>query len=196
MHRSVTASSSLLRPRIRHCHLTHRHSFLHSSSSKQPDTSDTPDAPDHPVHPMHPIHPGHHSPSYHSIQKRLDTHIAQLQRQLAQVRDHFSTRVADIGSKAEKEFGRLGGRINEVTGYKEVESLKVQVVEKGEISFTPLESRRKTRFSIALTFSSSRPTRIPFIPPSISSSSSQRSLRCSRYLPFRFSTSSYISPRT
>jgi hypothetical protein len=50
---------------------------------------------------------------------------------LAAVRAKVGKRVNELGAQAGEEFGKLGGRINEVTGYREVENLKTQVVQRG-----------------------------------------------------------------
>ncbi len=66
-------------------------------------------------------------------QQRINAHILALQAQLVDARRVLADRAAHLSRRADAEFGRLGGRINEVTGYREVEAMKVVVVERGEL---------------------------------------------------------------
>lgn len=64
-------------------------------------------------------------------QQRINAHIQALQAQLVEARRALAERAGHLSRRADAEFGRLGGRINEVTGYREVEAMKVVVVERG-----------------------------------------------------------------
>jgi hypothetical protein len=55
-----------------------------------------------------------------------------LQRQINDLRGTLAVQRQVLGSRAKTEFAQLGGRINHITGYDEVERLKDEVVRRGQ----------------------------------------------------------------
>jgi hypothetical protein len=82
------------------------------------------------------------APASEALQRRISNHTKELQDQLAAVRAKVGKRVSELGAQAGEEFGKLGGRINEVTGYREVENLKTQVVQRGASGRQPTRRSR------------------------------------------------------
>lgn len=66
------------------------------------------------------------------LQIRLDEEIKRLKTQKEVVKQLLSTRAEKLGKDAQVQFGLLGGKVNEVTGYNEIERLKQDVRERGE----------------------------------------------------------------
>jgi hypothetical protein len=65
------------------------------------------------------------------FQNRLDQEIRRLKTQKEVVKQLLSTRARELGQGAQVHFGLLGGKVNEVTGYNEIERLKQDVRERG-----------------------------------------------------------------
>lgn len=65
------------------------------------------------------------------LQSRLDEEIRRLKTQKEVVKRLLSTRAREFGKDAQVQFGLLGGKVNEVTGYNEIERLKQDVRERG-----------------------------------------------------------------
>lgn len=66
------------------------------------------------------------------LQTRLDEEIQRLKSQKEDVKQSLTLRAREFGRDAQVRFGLLGGKVNEVTGYTEIERLKQQVRERGE----------------------------------------------------------------
>jgi sensitive to high expression protein 9 len=62
-----------------------------------------------------------------------------LEERVAVWRSQLATQSRQLAESAEKQFSLLGLRINEVTGYKEVERLKLLVAERGALSQQPTQ---------------------------------------------------------
>lgn len=54
-----------------------------------------------------------------------------MQKQIAELRGTLADQRRILGTRAKSEFAQLGGRINHITGYDEVERLKDEVVRRG-----------------------------------------------------------------
>lgn len=65
------------------------------------------------------------------LQIRLDEEIKRLKVQKEDVKRLLSTRAREFGKDAQVQLGLLGGKVNEVTGYNEIERLKQDVRERG-----------------------------------------------------------------
>lgn len=66
------------------------------------------------------------------LQNRLDEEIRRLKMQKESVKQSLTLRAREFGKDAQMQFGLLGGKVNEVTGYNEIERLKQDVRERGE----------------------------------------------------------------
>lgn len=66
------------------------------------------------------------------LQNRLDEEIRRLKMQKESVKQSLTLRAREFGKDAQVQFGLLGGKVNEVTGYSEIERLKQDVRERGE----------------------------------------------------------------
>lgn len=66
------------------------------------------------------------------LQIRLDEEIKRLKVQKEDVKRLLSTRAREFGKDAQVQLGLLGGKVNEVTGYNEIERLKQDVRERGQ----------------------------------------------------------------
>lgn len=66
------------------------------------------------------------------LQSRLDDEIQRLKIQKESVKQSLALRAKEFGKDAQVQFGLLGGKVNEVTGYNEIERLKQDVRERGE----------------------------------------------------------------
>ncbi|GHJ88415.1 hypothetical protein NliqN6_4817 [Naganishia liquefaciens] len=64
------------------------------------------------------------------LQVRLDEEIKRLRVQKEDVKRALSTRAREFGKDAQVQLGLLGGKVNEVTGYNEIERLKQDVRER------------------------------------------------------------------
>jgi hypothetical protein len=65
------------------------------------------------------------------LQVRLDEEIKRLKVTKEIVRASLTSRAKDFGRDAQVQLGMLGGKVNEVTGYNEIERLKQDVRERG-----------------------------------------------------------------
>jgi sensitive to high expression protein 9 len=72
----------------------------------------------------------------HALRHHANTRFTHLSKEanqrLAHLGNEANQRFAHLGREANEKFTILGSRINEVTGYNEIERLKLAVVEKGE----------------------------------------------------------------
>jgi hypothetical protein len=66
------------------------------------------------------------------LQNRLDEEIRRLKNQKESVKQSLTLRAREFSKDAQVQFGLLGGKVNEVTGYNEIERLKQDVRERGE----------------------------------------------------------------
>ncbi|KAJ9109857.1 hypothetical protein QFC19_001836 [Naganishia cerealis] len=64
------------------------------------------------------------------LQLRLDQEIKRLKVTKELVRASLTTRAKELGRDAQVQLGMLGGKVNEVTGYNEIERLKQEVRER------------------------------------------------------------------
>ncbi|KAJ9112430.1 hypothetical protein QFC20_002218 [Naganishia adeliensis] len=64
------------------------------------------------------------------LQNRLDEEIRRLKMQKESVKQSLTLRAREFGKDAQVQFGLLGGKVNEVTGYSEIERLKQDVRER------------------------------------------------------------------
>ncbi|KAI5449887.1 sensitivity to high expression protein she9 [Naganishia albida] len=64
------------------------------------------------------------------LQSRLDDEIRRLKIQKESVKQSLALRAKEFGKDAQVQFGLLGGKVNEVTGYNEIERLKQDVRER------------------------------------------------------------------
>ncbi len=96
-----------------------------------------PDAPSRPTLAEH-AHHSRESPGSAStdgvVSDRATPSPGQLQERIKSLRLALTEHSRQLGAEADRRFTVLGMKINEVTGYREVEQLKLEVAKRGRLS--------------------------------------------------------------